>query len=84
MMGLSHTCDSVCVQFSEQMSEKETSCEPNEETLPSLLRDLALLGLRFSIAHVYESLWLNAFRLRDMPWHGPQFIDTDLEIPFPW
>lgn len=61
------------------MSEKDSSCEPWEEMLPSL----AELGLLFSTAHVYESLWLSVFVPSASPWHGPQFMDTDLEMPFP-
>lgn len=63
------------------MPEKDRSCEPREDMLPSLCVDLAVLGLRFSMAHVYESLWLSPC---GMPWQGPQFMDTDLEMPFPW
>ena len=61
---------------------RDSSCEPREEKLPSLWKDLAVLGLWFSTAHVYESLWLSIFEPRAKPWHGPQFMDTDLEIPF--
>lgn len=61
------------------MSEKDSSCEPWEEMLPSL----AELDLLFSTAHVYESLWLSVFVPSASAWHGPQFMDTDLEMPFP-
>lgn len=51
--------------------------------LPSVFKDLGILGLWFSMAHVYESLWLSVFKPRAAPRQGPQFMDTDLERPLP-